>query len=76
MTMTRLAKQNSAPSQKTAPARGRSSRPTITRSSAHVPLELDGKYYYLEGGWPRLPKSSDDDDVPDAEHYYPDAGGR
>ena len=44
--------------------------------SARSPLELDSKYYYLEGGWPRLPKTSDDDDVPDAEHYYPDAGGR
>ena len=43
---------------------------------ARSPVELDGKYYYLEGGWPRLPKSSTDDDVPDAEHYYPDAGGR
>ena len=37
---------------------------------------MDSKYYYLEGGWPRLPKTSDDDDVTDAEHYYPDAGGR
>ena len=43
--------------------------------SARSPLESDGKYYYLEGGWPRLPKTSDDEDVPDAEHYYPDSGG-
>ena len=52
----------------------RSSRPNPL-IGARSPLELDAKYYYLEGGWPRLPKTSDDDDVPDAEHYYPDAGG-
>lgn len=44
--------------------------------SARSPVEMDGRYFYLEGGWVRRPKSSDDAEIPDDEHYYSDEGGR
>ena len=43
--------------------------------SARSPVEMDGKFFYLEGGWVRREKTSTDDDVPDAEHHYPTEGG-
>ena len=46
--------------------------------SARSPIELDGAIFYLEGGWVRRPKTTEDTDdtiVPDDEHYYPNDGG-
>ena len=40
------------------------------------PVKRGSDYFYLEGGWARLPKTSTDDDVPVEEHYYPNEGGR
>ena len=40
------------------------------------PASFSNRYFYLEGGWIRLPKSdADDDDIPDDEQHYPNAGG-
>ena len=43
--------------------------------SARSPVEMDGRFFYVEGGWVRREKTSTDDDVPDEEHYYPNEGG-
>lgn len=40
------------------------------------PAKMGSRYFYLEGGWVRRPKSSTDDDIPDEEHYYPNEGGK
>lgn len=45
------------------------------------PVENDGIYFYLEGGWVRAPKDdppADDPDavIPDDQHHYPNEGGR
>ena len=44
--------------------------------SARSPVEMDGRFFYVEGGWVRREKTSTDDDVPDEEHHYPNEGGR
>ena len=44
--------------------------------SARSPAKIGNRYFYLEGGSVRLPKSDlDDNDLPDDERYYPDVGG-
>ena len=43
--------------------------------SARSPAEMDGRFFYVEGGWVRREKTSTDDDVPAEEHYYPNEGG-
>ena len=40
---------------------------------ARSPANVDGKYYYVEGGWVRLPRDADTDPVD--QHYYPNSGG-
>ena len=56
---THPAKPNCANCQKTG-GRGWSERPTPTRCSGpRSPARLGNRYFYLEGGWVRLPKSDD-----------------
>ena len=40
------------------------------------PASVNNRYFYLEGGWVRLPKSDPSDDaLPDDERHYPIEGG-
>ena len=39
------------------------------------PATLGSRYFYLEGGWVRAPKTSADAAIPDDEHHYPNQGG-
>jgi len=40
------------------------------------PARIGNRYFYLEGGWVRLPKSDPaDDTIPDDERHYPNEGG-
>lgn len=40
------------------------------------PAKVGNRYFYLEGGWVRLPKSDTSDDaLPDDEKHYPNEGG-
>ena len=40
------------------------------------PARVGSRYFYLEGGWVRLPKSDPSDDtLPDDERHYPNEGG-
>ena len=40
------------------------------------PAKVGNRYFYLEGGWVRLPKSdATDDTIPNDERHYPNEGG-
>ena len=40
------------------------------------PARINNRYFYLEGGWVRLPKSDQSDDtLPDDERHYPNEAG-
>ena len=45
--------------------------------AARSPVGRNGAYFYLEGGWARLPKTdATDDELPDDERYYPNEAGK